>query len=206
MAKRDLNNFQPRLGLAWNFKPQWVFRGNFGLVTGDLAQGGGNMYSHGLSAIVLCEAYAMTQDNGLRGPAQLSLNHIMYAQDPVGGGWRYTPRQPGDTSVVGWQLMALHSAELGGIPIPTQTRARMVRFLQSCSSGRSRGLASYRPGPRPSRTMTAEALVCRYFLSADNAPATIDEAAACIVEERPGIGATRNAAKHGRQSATMPRR
>ena len=57
-----------------------------GMLTGDLAQGGGNMYSHGLSAIVLCEAYAMTQDAGLRAPAQLSLNHIMYAQDPVGGG------------------------------------------------------------------------------------------------------------------------
>jgi hypothetical protein len=42
LAKRDLNNFQPRLGLAWNFKPQWVFRGNFGLVTGDLMVAGIN--------------------------------------------------------------------------------------------------------------------------------------------------------------------
>ncbi len=36
LAKRDLNNFQPRIGLAWNFKPRWVFRSNFGLITGDL--------------------------------------------------------------------------------------------------------------------------------------------------------------------------
>ena len=68
-------------------------RGNF--QAGDLAQGGGSMYSHGLAAIALCEAYAMTHDRKLMGPAQLSLNHIMYAQDPVGGGWRYVPRQPG---------------------------------------------------------------------------------------------------------------
>ena len=26
IGKRDLNNFQPRLGLAWNFHPKWVFR------------------------------------------------------------------------------------------------------------------------------------------------------------------------------------
>jgi hypothetical protein len=36
LARKDLNNFQPRVGMAWNFKPSWVFRGNFGLITSDL--------------------------------------------------------------------------------------------------------------------------------------------------------------------------
>jgi len=36
LAKRDLDNFQPRLGLAWNFRPKWVFRGSFGIMTQDL--------------------------------------------------------------------------------------------------------------------------------------------------------------------------
>ena len=36
LAKKDLNNFQPRLGIAWNFKEKWVFRGNFGVITSDL--------------------------------------------------------------------------------------------------------------------------------------------------------------------------
>lgn len=36
LAKRDLNNFQPRVGMAWNFRPKWVFRGNFGVITSDL--------------------------------------------------------------------------------------------------------------------------------------------------------------------------
>lgn len=36
LAKKDLNNFQPRLGVAWNFHPKWVFRGNFGVITSDL--------------------------------------------------------------------------------------------------------------------------------------------------------------------------
>lgn len=147
------------------------------------------MYCHGMATLALSEAYALSGDERLLPGLKRALQYTINSQH-AGGGWRYQPFDAGDMSQFGWQLMALHSAELGGIPIPAQTRARMVRFLQSCSSGRSRGLASYRPGERPSRTMTAEALVCRYFLSADNAPATIDEAAAYIVEERPGVAAT----------------
>lgn len=36
LANRDLNNFQPRLGLAWNFRPRAVFRSSFGMYTVDL--------------------------------------------------------------------------------------------------------------------------------------------------------------------------
>lgn len=67
---------------------------------------GGNMYSQGLAGIALSESYAMTKDKRLQVPAQLALNFIVNAQDPIGGGWRYSPRQAGDTSAVGWQLMA----------------------------------------------------------------------------------------------------
>ena len=35
IGKRDLNNFQPRLGMAWTFKPKWVFRASFGTMTVD---------------------------------------------------------------------------------------------------------------------------------------------------------------------------
>ena len=41
IGKRDLNNFQPRLGLAWNFKPKWVFRASFGMMTVDNTAIGG---------------------------------------------------------------------------------------------------------------------------------------------------------------------
>ena len=65
---------------------------------GGFTESGGSMYSHGLAAITLCEAYAMTGDRRLAGPAQASLNFIAYAQDPVGGGWRYQPRVGGDSA------------------------------------------------------------------------------------------------------------
>ncbi len=36
LAKRDANNFQPRVGMAYNFKEGWVFRGGFAVNTLDL--------------------------------------------------------------------------------------------------------------------------------------------------------------------------
>ena len=54
-----------------------------------LNEPGGNMYSHGIASIVLCEAYAMTHDRGLLPAGPAAINFICYAQDPMGGGWRY---------------------------------------------------------------------------------------------------------------------
>ena len=99
--------------------------------TGDLTDAGGRMYSHGLCAITLTEAFAMTKDRQLMAPAQMSLNFITYAQDPVGGGWRYKPRQAGDTSVVGWQLMALKSGHMAYLNVPKNTIAGCYKFLDS---------------------------------------------------------------------------
>ncbi|HYI93722.1 MAG TPA: carboxypeptidase regulatory-like domain-containing protein [Bryobacteraceae bacterium] len=36
LANKDLNNFAPRLGLAWSFKPNWVFRASFGMIHQDI--------------------------------------------------------------------------------------------------------------------------------------------------------------------------
>ncbi|HYO79959.1 MAG TPA: TonB-dependent receptor [Bryobacteraceae bacterium] len=36
LARKDLNNFQPRLGVAWQITPRFVFRSSFGLITQDL--------------------------------------------------------------------------------------------------------------------------------------------------------------------------
>ena len=36
LGKRDLNNFQPRVGLAYKINDKMVFRGGFGITTVDL--------------------------------------------------------------------------------------------------------------------------------------------------------------------------
>lgn len=98
-------------------------------VGGSFHEPEGNMYSHGLASIVLCEAYGMTNDKTLLPFAQQALNFIVYAQDPAGGGWRYSPREAGDTSVVGWQLMALKSGRMAFLKTPDATFANANRFL-----------------------------------------------------------------------------
>jgi hypothetical protein len=145
------------------------------------------MYCHGMATLAVSEAFALSGDDRLLPGLQRALQYTINAQSAAGS-WRYRPNEPtdpGDMSQFGWQLMALKSADLGGLPMPIATRVKMVRFLQSCSIGKNRGMAGYRPGDRATRTMTAESLVCRYFLDAENSPQALDEGAAYVVEERP---------------------
>ncbi|QDU97862.1 prenyltransferase/squalene oxidase repeat-containing protein [Lignipirellula cremea] len=130
--------------------------------TGSFHEPGGSMYSHGLASITLCEAYAMTHDKGLLIPAQASLNFIAYAQDPVGGGWRYSPRQEGDTSAVGWQIMALKSGHMGYLQINPNTIRGAMKFLDQVQS-ESGAYYGY-TGPGKGQSTTAVGLLCRMYL------------------------------------------
>jgi len=148
------------------------------------------MYCHGMATIALSEAYALTQDARLESPVRRAISYTLTAQHPSTGGWRYRPGDLGDTSQLGWQLMALKSAELGGIPIPARARDGMLRYLRSVTTGRHGGLASYRPAELPSRTMTAEALASRQFLGLPLDEPTAAEAAAYLMEEPPSVEQT----------------
>ncbi len=131
---------------------------------GSLAEDEGYYYSHGLCAIVFCEAYAMTKDKTLMTPAQGLINEIAWAQDPVGGGWRYKPRQPGDTSVVGFQLMALKSANMAYLNVPRQTIAGVSRFLDSVQSKDGANYGYTDPTLRWRNSTAAVGLLCRMYL------------------------------------------
>jgi len=146
------------------------------------------IYCHAMAGLALAEAYGMTGDQRLREPVRRAVQYTVDAQDPTSGGWRYVPGDPGDTSVHGWQLMFLKSAELAGIPTPQQTRNGMIRYLRSAASGKYGGLSSYRPGERVSRPMTAEALVCWQFLGMPRDHPANEEAGDYILGELPGSG------------------
>jgi len=124
----------------------------------------GEMYSHAIAAISMCEAYAMTLDPELAQPAQLSLNYLVYAQDPQGGGWRYLPQEPGDTSVVGWCLMALKSGSMGQLKVPTETYYRTTHFLDFVGTDQGAHYGYVGPGLMPRRSTTAVGLLCRMYL------------------------------------------
>jgi hypothetical protein len=125
--------------------------------TGDF---GGGMYAHGLAAIAICEAYGLTQDPLLKRSAQQAVNFIVYAQHSEGG-WRYEPRTPGDTSVVGWQVMALKSAQMANLNVPPRTMKKAEQFLDSVMDG-TYGYGYTTPGSAP--TTSAVGLLCRMYL------------------------------------------
>ena len=113
---------------------------------GDLA---GNapqpMYSHGLATIALCEAYGMTHDEHVGLAARQAVAFIERAQNQSTGGWRYTPGDSGDTSVFGWQIMALKSAVLAGLPVNSQVFDNGQKWLHAVAKGEHLGLYSYQP-------------------------------------------------------------
>ena len=126
---------------------------------GDLQEG--TMYAQGLATIALCEAFAMSEDPSLLKPCQMAIDFIVYAQDKQGGGWRYFPGQPGDTTVMGWQLMALRSGEMAYLLVPPQCFSDADRFLQSVSADSGARYGYQDTSPRD--TTTAVGLLCRMY-------------------------------------------
>jgi hypothetical protein len=122
------------------------------------------LYCHGMATLAVAESAAITGDPALRDPLERAVRYTLSVQHPVTGGWRYARGDRGDTSQLGWQVMALSAARQAGIVGLDAAEARARVFLQSVSSGAAGGLASYRPGERPTVAMTAEALACRLFL------------------------------------------
>ena len=125
--------------------------------------GNGNMYEHGLATMTLCEAYGVSRDPKLKAPAQAAIAFIEDAQNDETGGWHYVANPPtgGDTSVLGWQVMALRSGQLAGLPVNPKTRLKAKLFLKSVSKGKSGGLFSYVPESGPAPAMTAVGVLCR---------------------------------------------
>ena len=89
---------------------------------------GDRNYEHPVAVMSLAEAYAMTADPELRGPAQKGIDQILAHQNQdkapgadayAGGmGWDYTkPSARNDSSVTGWNIMALKSGLAGGLNI-----------------------------------------------------------------------------------------
>lgn len=104
----------------------------------------------------------------LKVAAQVAVNFLVLAQCKDGG-WRYTPNDPagGDMSVSGWAVMAIHSARVAELTVPSDSFRSANQFLTRMS--RENGTrywyasnASHQPA------MTAVGSLCRIYLDATN--------------------------------------
>ncbi|UCF33541.1 MAG: PD40 domain-containing protein [Phycisphaerales bacterium] len=124
------------------------------------------MYSHGIATLALSEAYGMTDDGSLALPVQRAVDFIIRARSQREGGWRYEPGQAGDTSVLGWQVMALKSAELAGISVPDAGFKTARDWMDKVEHPGVPGAYGYQPGRRPNPAMTAEGMFTLQLLGA----------------------------------------
>ncbi|GIX03917.1 MAG: hypothetical protein KatS3mg113_0923 [Planctomycetaceae bacterium] len=144
----------------------------------------GSYYAQGIATIALCETVALTRDPRYRQLAQSAINFIINSQDPRGGGWRYQPRQPGDTSVVGWQVMALKSGQNARLKIPAAVFRGAEFFLNSVQS-QNGALYAYMDPKSPTPSTTAVGLLCRMYLGWDHQHPALKEGIAYLDRTKP---------------------
>lgn len=101
----------------------------------------GDMYTHCVATLALCEAYAMTGDPAYRRSAERAVRFLERTQGP-GGGWDYRGVIPGgrnsvssrsDGSITGWAVLALNSARYGGIDVNETTWSRIADLYDALS-------------------------------------------------------------------------
>ena len=143
------------------------------------------MYCHAMATLALCEAYALTGDPAIRPAVEKGVAFLIQSRAVDGLAWRYAPGAPtGDTSILGWVVMALKSAKTVGIAVPPTIQSGIATWLNQVSDGRQGGLARYQPaaGVKVTPTMTAEAWACRQFLELGGPGPASDEAAASLLD------------------------
>lgn len=188
-------------GLRWLLNNQQGDGSLFSLST-DMDRYG-RIYSHGIATIALCEAYGMTHDVRLREPAQRAIDFIVKSQTPQGG-WRYTPekndgvwRGESDTSVSGWQAMALVSAKMAGLNVPDEAFQKLELWVKKASIDGGKRFC-YMPienpqneemeqWKKPSFAMTAEGLLMELYLNYDPQKPEFQDAVEFLMTNLPTV-------------------
>ena len=162
-----------RRGVRWLKEQQDVESGRIGrLASRDF------VYDHAIATLAICEAFYFSRSPQLRPVAQRAVDHVAAIRNRYGA-WRYDdpPVGDNDTSVTGWMVFALKSAQDAGLVVDDEAFDGALAWFDEVTDPAT-GRAGYDgPGTLSSRTaanrhfpveqgeaMTAVALLCRIFL------------------------------------------
>ena len=138
-------------------------------------------YNHSIAALAMAEAYALTASPLFKQSAQVAIDFVLKAQNPYLA-WRYGVRpQDNDTSVSGWMIMALKSAQAAGLRVDSAGFDGLNAWLEKVTEpeyGRvgytSRGTGPARPQDLmdkfpadKSESLTAVGILSRIFIGED---------------------------------------
>lgn len=179
-----------RQGLDWLVEHQ---RPDGGLIGSHSPDDGARfhqyyMYEHGIAAFALGEACAVARASGQTPDPryfqalQRAMRFIEEMQHDDGG-WRYTPdrRKPSDTSVTGWQVLAIKTAQQAGVPVSDYCLSRIGPFFDAHAVG-STGQTRYLGGSTSSEATTGVGMLARQFLLDEADSPMVDKAAEFLAD------------------------
>ena len=144
------------------------------------------LYDQGIATLALAEVYAMSKDKSLRRPLIRAVGYICQAQQQAGG-WDYTARRTGrnDTSVTGWQVMALKSAHSAGIKIPWKTTHGVLKHFERVTD--EFGRVGYKDRATSSRgvALTAVGMLSNLYTGLDRKDAVIRRQKRILLQNLP---------------------
>ena len=144
------------------------------------------MYDHGIASVALAEAYGLTQDPKLREPLEKAIDFIIKAQNQNHGAWDYRPNSTRiDTSVSGWQIMALRSARLAGLELPDRPFELSAKWLDSIGAGQHRGIYGYDRRSYKTHAMVATGLFAQQLLGLSPEERRMKESVQHIAQNMP---------------------
>jgi len=184
------------LGIYWLISHQ---QANGDLYTGGVAKNDQPqphcwMYSHAMATMALCECYGMSSDKTVGEHAQSAINFIEKAQNQTTGGWRYSPGDEGDTSVVGWELMAMKTGQMAGLKVDPKALAGAEKWLQSVAVAGQQGTSgfTYQPAGAAMETMTAVGVLCKQYMHAGRSDPAIVGGIHFLMDHQPDLQNSRN--------------
>jgi uncharacterized protein YfaS (alpha-2-macroglobulin family) len=161
-----------RSGLRW-LMAQQAADGRIGPATGDF------VLNHALAALALSEAYGMTAAEPLKAPAENAFRCLASLQGPNGGWHRSDPGRSGEPIPSTFAVMALKSAQLSEIPVPTATAAGAFRYFDQTI--REDGFLD----DSPTRAKVGGGAVALLFLRAQKSDPRLSPAARWLVQNPP---------------------
>ena len=144
------------------------------------------MYDHAIATLAISESARSAATPGRDRQHWPPLNSSSTPRTKAAAAGADGAGQPGDSSVFGWEVMALH------MPNCWASKSQPIRRLarryidNACTNGVTAG---YQPGVDPTQTMTAEMLFARVSLGERLSGGAVRDATAFLAEYPPDGGA-----------------
>jgi len=147
------------------------------------------MYNHLICALAFSEAYGLTGSQLFKDNAQKAVDFTIQAQNPDSG-WRYSARcGDSDTSVTGWAVMVLKSAEISGLTFPRSGYEGTRKWLDSVTDS-AYGYVGYmsKDHYEERKAMTGVGVMSRIFMDRNKGDSRLSTGCDFLLRFKPEWG------------------